>query len=546
MDKTKVIQEVKNFIGNNELDEAFDSLSDFFQLKKESYNEHDNTLLYIRREYASIVQKENRGIISHEAAQLERNKISDRLINLLESLEKEEKQPKPQQSLHANRRNLYAVLTLLFLGVLAMVLWRLAADRSTTNNQELQLNPDDIKVQSFKTDALFKVAIFPFKPLQGAFTNVHESIKTRMGFLADNNDINLDAKIFPLNPESQSYPNLSSEATQLVNGWNVDLVIWGNTYQEETQNTTLTRYKFMNQDEFFRFHKLSLDETDGALVDTITTISSIATDGVLTEDIESILLGIVAFMKGNNKGAIALLKGANVSDSSTVLVKNMVLAEAYLEEGDKENAIEAYDEVIETHPDYSLAHNNRGMLFYDTGKPGQAVLDFDATLALSKDNPQQIQLFRARAYEDLGLLAKAKEDYSDIQARSGTISSAVKTRIEEVEKKAKKEENRLQSAKDRLRKSPDDREALETVVDASVKIGQYENATNEAQKLLQIDPTSLPAYANKIKAMIADKKPKEALQVYREARQRGLDSLELLKAVPMLEKLFDARVLNQQ
>ena len=362
-----------------------------------------------------------------------------------------------------------------------------------------------------------------------------------MGILADKQRIKIDSKIYPLDPSSEAYPLQSLQAEELVKNWNADLVIWGNTYQEKNQNTTLTRYKFLTQDEYFKFHKLSLNDTDGTLVDTLTTVSAIATDGVLTEDIEDILLGIVAFMKKDYKDAIAFLEEANVNDSLAVLLKNMFLAEIHIMEGDLDKAIEAYDEVIETYPDYALAHNNRGMIYFDQGQPGPALVDFDATLAINQ-NDENVILSRGKAYEKLGLWKQAREDYTSvIQVKSGELKQDIKKRISDVEIQKEEEENRLNMAKEKLKTSPKDTATLREIVDAAIRVGDYEEATSGASKLLEIDPKSIPAYINKIKLQIANRNPEEALRTFNDARAQGLDSAELVKAVPMLKGLLPTR-----
>jgi tetratricopeptide (TPR) repeat protein len=468
--------------------------------------------------------------------------VADQLIRLIEDLGKVAEKKEGTSTLKKNRQSLFAVIGLLALAVIATVIWRFGESQEINGEpQALIANPNKIPIQEFAPDALFKILIMPFKPDLGALTTVHKNIQLRMGILADRQRIKIDSKIYPLDPSSEAYPLQSLQAEELVKNWNADLVIWGNTYQEKDQNTTLTRYKFLTQDEYFKFHKLSLNDTDGTLVDTLTTVSAIATDGVLTEDIEDILLGIVAFMKKDYKDAVAFLEEANVNDSLAVLLKNMFLAEIHIMEGDLEKAIKAYDEVIETHPDYALAHNNRGMIYFDQGQPGPALVDFDATLAINQ-NDENVILSRGKAYEKLGLWKQAREDYTSvIQAKSGELKQDIKKRISDVETQKKEEENRLNMAKEKLKASPKDTATLREIVDAAIRVGDYEEATSGASKLLEIDPKSIPAYINKIKLQITNRNPEEALRIFNDARAQGLDSAELVKAVPMLKGLLPTR-----
>ncbi|MCH2085137.1 MAG: tetratricopeptide repeat protein [Saprospiraceae bacterium] len=542
MDKATVINAVKTLIGKAKIEDAISSLSTFFEQEAGRYDSFNNRLLAVQSHYSGIRNKENRALISHEEAQRATNQVADQLIRLLEDLGKEKPDRGENTDLKKNKQKLFAVIGLLSLAVMATAIWRFGlSQESGREPQALIANPNKIPIQEFESDALFKILIMPFKPDLGALTTVHKNIQLRMGILADKQRIKIDSKIYPLDPSSEAYPLQSIQAEKLVKNWNADLVIWGNTYKEENQNTTLTRYKFLKQNEYFKFHKLSLNDTDGTLVDTLTTVSAIATDGILTEDIEAILLGIVAFMKKDYKDAVAFLEEANVNDSLSVLLKNMFLAEIHIMEGDLDKAIEAYDEVIKTHPDYALAHNNRGMIYFDQGQPGPALVDFDATLAINQ-NDENVLLSRGKAYEKLGLWQEAREDYTSvIQAKSGALQKNIKERISNVEMHRKEEENKLNMAKEKLRKSPKDTTALREIVDAAIKVGNYEEATSGAAKLLEIDPMSIPAYINKIKLQITNKKPEEALKIFNDARAQGLDSAELVKAVPMLKGLLPTR-----
>ena len=542
MDKATVINEVKALIGKAKIEDAISSLSTFFKLEAGRYDSFNNRLLAIQSHYSGIRNKENRALISHEEAQRATNQVADQLIRLIEDLGKVAEKKEGASTLKKNRQNLFAVIGLLALAVIATVIWRFGDSQEVNGEpQALIANPNKIPIQEFAPDALFKILIMPFKPDFGALTTVHKNIQLRMGILADKQRIKIDSKIYPLDPSSEAYPLQSLQAEELVKNWNADLVIWGNTYQEQDQNTTLTRYKFLTQDEYFKFHKLSLNDADGTLVDTLTTVSAIATDGVLTEDIEDILLGIVAFMKKDYKDAVAFLEEANVNDSLAVLLKNMFLAEIHIMEGDLDKAIEAYDEVIETHPDYALAHNNRGMIYFDQGQPGPALVDFDATLAINQ-NDENVILSRGKAYEKLGLWKQAREDYTSVvQAKSGELKNDIKKRISDVEIQKKEEENRLNMAKEKLKISPKDTATLREIVDAAIRVGDYEEATSGASKLLEIDPKSIPAYINKIKLQITNRNPEEALRIFNDARAQGLDSAELVKAVPMLKGLLPTR-----
>ena len=83
----------------------------------------------------------------------------------------------------------------------------------------------------------------------------------------------------------------------------------------------------------------------------------------------------------------------------------------YREQGDHENAIEAFDAAIRLDPQYALAYYNRGWTYIKMGQYEEAIQDFDEAIRLG---PQYADLYNNRgiAYELLGKQELADRDYA--------------------------------------------------------------------------------------------------------------------------------------
>ena len=83
----------------------------------------------------------------------------------------------------------------------------------------------------------------------------------------------------------------------------------------------------------------------------------------------------------------------------------------YSEQGDHENAIEAYDEAIRLNPQSAKAYNNRGIAYGELSQYERAIEDFDEAIRL---NPQEPGAYfnRGIAYRLLGQQELADRDFA--------------------------------------------------------------------------------------------------------------------------------------
>jgi len=241
-----------------------------------------------------------------------------------------------------------------------------------------------------------------------------------------------------------------ADAQRLAGECGAQLVIWGNTETLDGGAHILqTFYQFFHQGaDRFEMTKVNWQGksrgvalqsaqaklgSSGFIQDTVQNLSEIVASGTLTRRIEEtilLLFGVVAHQTEHAEAAIASLRGINWQDSASQVLGNMVLADSYLET-DKTTALRYYDKVLQTHPDYPLALNNRAYLELEQGQPQNALEDINRKL---RQDSSDAQAWIARS-EALLSLQKVNLAEESLQ-RARTVApqkEAVRRRLDEVD-----------------------------------------------------------------------------------------------------------------
>lgn len=116
---------------------------------------------------------------------------------------------------------------------------------------------------------------------------------------------------------------------------------------------------------------------------------------------------------GNYSKAAALLQQALSEDPDNLQYKqhlSIVLAE----QGDYETAIAICDELIRLQPDMTDSHYNRARFKHILGRHEEAIEDYSTELALKDGDDAKSHLLRGMAYEEIGEVQKAREDFQAI------------------------------------------------------------------------------------------------------------------------------------
>lgn len=480
-------QYVNNLIANAEISAAIDNLVSFFQGKSE-FGALRSQVLYIKSRYQKTKTEEERGLISFDNAQLSYNQITNQLLGIAAQLESGnyESDGGIGGSSTVRRWGLLLGLPLFVLLAWLVYLFFIEPGIKQKTTQATFVCP------TFEETYPFRILVLPFQSVDGSeITTTHDQIRRRFKFLSDS--IQLMADVQSVEDEfavdNPLYPESFSEAEQLVSGCTPqpELVIWGSSEKNPNQELTLlTQFKFINLGERFELGKIKNPE--GTSVESTPILTSIATGNSVTGRIEEILLGVFAYLKGDVDGAIALLSKAESTDPESALIKGTFLADALIKKEQYDDAIVAYDSVLEVHPNYGLALNNLAMLQYKKGDYLESVEKFSKHLEL---DPSDVNAWvnRGNAYMKSDMYKLAESDYTTAMEAAPDNEEAQK-HLEDIKKAIQEEERKLKAAQSQLNKrsSQNNISTYRTIAQSAFKLGQYDLSIQSAERVRQLEP----------------------------------------------------------
>ena len=387
---------------NGQISPAFDLLIDTFS--NQNTKQSKAFLRVVKRLKASYAQTKQagiKGLLTSEQQQVANSKTTDDLLELVEQWANDKKKPEgfstKQQS---NARIAWLVgLIALIIGV-GVVFY-------------IRSNYDPISCPEFPQESEFDILLLPFTNLAEGELRPEIPIKQRLDKLSNENDLESAASIFErfYQQDDVQFPDYDA-ARKIGSGCEAEMVVWGTAERLNDGIDVNAKFSFTGDASHFDLNKVQLEgETS---IDTIRSVSSIAREGNITKDIEEVILaifGIIAHEQGDFETAAKALE-ASSSPGDTSLTVSMLIADSYLAMGDRKNALKSYDKVLQMHPEYNLALNNRGVLLYEQGKYRKAIADFSQVI---EKNPNDAKVLAARgaAYAKINNKDKA---VLDIQA----------------------------------------------------------------------------------------------------------------------------------
>ncbi len=425
------LAEIRRLIGSAQQEEALRRIEQWVGQANGPQQRWRNTVVVLRSRLEKLLHQQRLHTARPEDIQLGYNKLSEDLLDLVDRLEKGE--APPLNEMRARRRPIiYAAVGLGVIGLLAWIfIWW-----SNWNSEGGLGQPAAGNCPVFDPGAEFRAAILPFQPLDNVPDQTHEAIRLRLAEQVSQYPIRADVEtmVFEFGPAAMSYPAIPQDAKALGATCNTQLVVYGTKEVIPSgQRIIRTKFTFIESDGFeFTRLKLRADAT----VDTVTTLSSIAMEGVLTESLEyniALLLGFIAHEVGADSTAYRILGPlAEPTNDTARLLKGMVLANASLKLNKSDDALRSLDKTLEAHPNYFLARNNRALLLYQQGEFEAAVADLEvaveqkpndtltiATQAffnikagrLDRVGPEIRNLFDQRAKSDSFIWATIREAY---------------------------------------------------------------------------------------------------------------------------------------
>lgn len=541
MDKLQVIRAVKKLVSEGELEAALAQLVTALETEK-PLEELYQSAIESQSFYQRTKRDESLSTISFDNAKLNYSQVTRQILVILDDWEEgrtSSSNNNGQKPVTNNNR--------IWIWIAAGALVLAAAAFFVIYNINNQKKKDEAQAQaqaaqscpSFEPKSIFNILLFRYFPLGGNKTalGTHQAVRRRLGELIANYNLDVDLDFYKDNGDDNLLPQDLSDAVNIAKNCNAKLAIFGTEeIRPDAATIITTQYRFLDIGEQFKFSRLRINEN--AEIDTVTSISSIATSGVITGNIEqSILLvfGVVTLETARNetdkkaidlyKKTIELLEQVQPADSASFLLKNMALQEAYLKTGQTDNQIAALDNVLEKHPNYKFALDNRSALLFEKGDYLAALQDLNTQVQL---NPQDTSTLTRRGVVNLKVenLEEARQDFKEVQKKNPEDSS-IRKQINITERKIIEKWTEKKNAEEQLKVNPTDPQALTTKANATKSLGQYDEAIRAAEALIEQEPKNVRAYVTLIQIYTAMNEPEKV----EEAKQRLLKAASKAKII---------------
>lgn len=536
MEKQNLINIVRELIGQAEPDQALEQLIPFLQSDVE-YQDLAKIAYLAQAKLERNRRDKDSGTITREAANTTENLVSKTILNIVDDLEKENLHPK-RYEIQGNRfsKKLLWVLSGI-LGLLAIGLGTWLYLTFFNNDDVIDIDPTECP--TFADNSEFNILLLPFETIAGEQMQTHISIKRRLADMVDRFNIKVDIEIFKdyFKDGAHDSPD-PNDAKEVGSSCDAKLVIWGTTESVGDNKIVSTSYKYLGEAaEQLKFRKIRLESNNR--MDTISTLSSIETEGILTQDIEKIIytiFGLIANRTQNHDAAIAILEEATdstiVQDSAIILLNNMVLADSYIAQDSLALAEKTYDKILAVHPDYGFALNNRGVLKLKNNRYVSAIEDFNKKLQLSPDDVDALAA-RGAAFLKLEELKRAEKDLKEAEKMEPS-SPIIQKNIQQLDSVRQVKEQEKNEATQQLQRNRNDIDALNRRASASVSLGQPDQAITDSKRVLRRDSRNVKAYANLSDAYLHKGDTTEVKTTLDKAQRKGVDIKDIEAVRPLV------------
>lgn len=536
MDQLQWIAEIKRLVGKANVEQALDRMVE--ELEKAGSDLAEEAIK-VQSQFQKTQRDESRGSISFENAKLSYSQINDQIFNLLDDVERQAKAA-ASPTAPKKRLALWAGGSALVLAIVSFLIF---------NKKEEPLPPPvivDTNCPSFDSEAAFKVLVFPFFPLGGQLTATHVSVIDRLATLSDNFKIKSSIERYKLDFEGadaqDEYPSTPTQASVFAGNCGAQLVIFGTTDEQKSGNIiTTTKYKFLNLGEQFALTELKI--TEGSALDTITSITSIATNGAITGNIETsikILFGLIANNSGHAEAAIAELENIQNVDSANTILLGMTLADSYLATNQPDKALASYDKVLEQHPNYGFALNNRAALNYQKSDYAASIKDYDALVKLKQvkkegEKEADARIARGMVHLKTQALDKAEQDFQNAQKLAPEDNRIQQLMPQVIEMKRSKLELK-QKAEAIIQRSPKNAPALAEKASADKALGNHAEAVSAAKAAYKNDSQDPRVISILLEEAAKTNNTREFQRIMKRANQLRIQPSELIENAPTLKQ----------
>ena len=540
MDKYQLIKEVQQLMGEAQAGQALQTLLDFFN-KNPQYQTFSAYALQIKAALQENKNKAELGVLSSDQVKANNNQINYQILELLDHVKKDDFNWRPGKKQMGSRVITLSLSTAI---VLILGIYFLVQSLQKEPATEVEVQNMEAACPTFEPNTRFNIIVFPYGTYDNNQLKPHQAVLERLIELGQTYDINLGIDFFNADENTPLFPKNDTEFSDFAKECRANLAIWGRSEKLTDKTILKTQYKFLDVKESFLFNRIKIKEDTE--IDTVQSISSIANNGIVTENIEQailLLFGVIASEIADPEVAIAALKKVEVNDSASTLLKGMTLADSYLRNDKPEKAVGVYDEVLETHPDYWFALNNRGMLKYQTGEYEQSIVDLSNTIALRPTDTAALSV-RGAAYTKIGQVAKAKKDLKmakSLDPNDQSIDDKIKS-LEKKEVELKRKEAELEQ---QVEKRPNDVQALHTTASTNYNLGDYNKSIEYSEKAIRTNPKDAEAHITKIKSLIELGDSTKVQESIRTAIKNGVKAEDIQQAIPELNPDNSTRIIRR-
>ncbi len=570
MDNRTVAEKVKLLIGQAETETALQELIAYLKTDAR-WNSLEQAATEAQAQFLNAKREANAGRISFEQADLIYNRVNNRTLQIAEDIEQGNtrgRQTEPARQGFKLRAWMWGAMALaLLIAVFAIYKWSV----SNAGTQGGPVVAGECPVFADQTE--FRILLWEYQAFlqadKEAAKGVPVALQNRLN-TSIQRDWPVETRIFGIK-ESVPYPARQEEALKC----GAQLAIWGTAEKIAAQQwVVITSYAFSDKWRLSRWNmtggeqweKTEVTATlplEGSFVDTISSLSSIFTQGKVAVNIEALLkiaIGLNATRAQDQAKAIASLENMAPQDSTLALLGGMLLAENYAEAGKEDKAAGAYEKVLSVHPNYALALNNYAALQIKQGDYGGAIATLDNALATAPNNPEALAM-RGSVFLEVNQLDLAQRDLSKakelitrkasapikaVPAESVRQSKILEEQFSILKEKVEFEKRRKTEAEQELRRNPENVDALNARAEASKNLGDHRTAIQTANTAIQKQPENLQAHATLVESLIAIGDTARLRDALKRAERIGIEPAAIKDSAPLIKTLPDTLLFRRR
>ncbi|MBE2207344.1 MAG: tetratricopeptide repeat protein [Saprospiraceae bacterium] len=562
MEQRKIAEQVRQLIAQAETEEALRVLLEYLPTEKR-WSELKQAAAESQAQFLNAKREAEGGRINFEQADLIYNRVNNAVYQIADDLENGITRLTPAQQTRRMLPYLALAVAAVAIAITGYMVSSGSGDDDPAEPQQTQTGCPD-----FEAGDSFKILLWEYQLLLGEDQNVSKRLPVALQNRLSSIDRNgmLQTGIYTL-AENQDYPLRKDQALQCE----AQLSLWGSTDKvNENQWIVITNFAFAKKwqlnrwnmapdNDFERQEVTATIPLEGIFVDTISSLSSVFTEGKIATKVEQLLqiaIGLNATLQSDRSGAVATLESFESQDSTLALLGGMLLADNYTRMGKEEQALAAYEKVLSVHPNYALALNNYAALQIKKGNYGEAIATLDNAATVAPKNADVLAM-RGSAYLAVNQLDKAQKDFSKAQeltttkaagteARKEVRSKVIEQKVEELNVRVQQEKQRRSEAEQQLKVTPENVEALNTRADASKNLGDHKTAIQSANEVIKMQPDNVKAHTILVESFTALGDTAKARTALTRAEKIGIAPAEIKENAPLIRSLTDTTLFRRR